>query len=195
MKYILLIASILFLSACSPKYKVVKEYHPPKLSQDTQVSVCLGLCENKKTACASQCEATFSECKVNAHRVAKKRYAVKMQKYTAQLEAYVDEMNMNHFDIHFQPMGYYGYPFYSLHYDRSLGYGYANKLFWYDPMPYYSYAPKPAKPSLAQEKLKAEAELCELDCGCTQSFDSCYRGCGGEVVSKKICIENCPNGN
>ncbi len=182
---------MLFLSACSPKYKVVKEYHPPKATQSTQTNVCLGLCENKRSVCKSKCEEAFSSCKVKAHRIANQRYAAKIQKYTTQLESYVNEMDMNNFDMRFYHMDYYAYPFYSPRYGSRYG-GYANSLFWYDPMPYSSYAPKPRKPSLQQEKLLAETEFCDLDCGCTQSFDNCYIGCGGQVVSKKICIENCP---
>ena len=26
---------------------------------------------------------------------------------------------------------------------------------------------------------------------CTQSFNSCYRNCGGQVFEKQICVENC----
>ena len=190
MKYILLIASMLFLSACSPKYKVVKEYHPPKISQNaTSTSICLGNCEVKRTACKRTCESAFTSCQVKAHRIANQRYAKKMQAYTAKLENYVDEMQMNNFNMRFD---YFGYPFYRPRYGYGPYGGYANSLFWYDPMPMYRHVPKPHKPSLEQEKLKAETEFCDLDCACTQKFDDCYIGCGGEIASKKICIENCP---
>ncbi len=193
MKYIVLISTILFLSGCSPKYKVIKEYHPPKVTNSADASICLGLCESQRQACQSQCEAAFSSCKVKAHRIANQRYAAKIQQYTNRLEQYVDEMNMYDIDMRLYPIGYYGYPFYGPR--LGYGYGYANSLFWYDPIPYRPYLPKPKKPSLAQEKLKAETEFCDLDCGCSQKFDSCYRACGGKIVSKKLCIENCPNGN
>jgi len=190
MKYVILVCSMLFLSACSPKYKVVKEYHPPKILNSSEASICVGVCESTRSACKATCEAAFSSCQVKAHRIAKQRYAVKMQQYTNQLENYVDDMYMGSYDMRFYHFDYYGYPYYYPRYG-----GYANSLFWYDPMPYYhysSYQNKPKKPSLAQEKLKAEAEVCDLDCGCTQRFDNCYIGCGGKVESKKICIENCP---
>ncbi len=192
MKYLLLVLSLLFFSACSPKYKIVKEYHPPQLTDSSNTSVCLGLCETKRSACKQKCESTFNSCKVKAHRIALQRYNKKMQDYTKQLENYVDAVDDNGFESRFIFMNYgYGYPYY--YYPRP--YGYANSLFWYDPMPYYgSYRsrPKPKKPSLEQENLKAEAEFCDLDCGCTHTFDTCYTGCGGTIVSKKLCIENCP---
>jgi len=192
MRYIILVMSMFFLSACTPKYKVVKEYHPPKISNSSESSICVGLCESKRSACKTKCESAFSSCQVKAHRIANQRYAKKMQNYTQQLENYVNQVNDTQFDRSFMHVSYvgYGYPYYY----NPRYYGYANSLFWYDPMPYYSnYMPaKPKKPSLAQEKLKAEAEVCDLDCGCTQSFDDCYTGCGGQVVSKQLCIENCP---
>lgn len=191
MKYIILVIGMLFFTACSPKYKVVKEYHPPKIVNSSEASICIGLCESQRTACQQKCERAFSSCQVKAHRIAKQRYAAKMQKYTSQLENYVNEMQINNFDMRFYHFDYYGYPYYNPRYGRGYG-GYGSSLFWYDPMPYHSYGPKPQKPSLEQENLKAEAEVCDLDCGCTQSFDNCYTGCGGQVVSKKLCIENCP---
>jgi hypothetical protein len=189
MKYIILVLSMLFFTACSPKYKVVKEYHPPKITNSSEATICIGLCESKRTVCKTKCEEAFGSCKVKAHRIAKERYATKMQKYTAQLESYVNSIQPYNYDMRFYHFDYYGYPFYYPRYGYG---GFANSLFWYDPMPYYSYAPKPKKPSLEQEKLKAEAEFCDLDCGCSQKFDTCYIGCGGQVVSKKLCIENCP---
>lgn len=191
MKYILLVIGMLFFTACSPKYKVVKEYHPPKIVNSSDASICIGLCESKRNACQQKCKNAFSSCQVKAHRIAKQRYAVKIQKYTSQLENYVNEMQINNLDMRLYHFDYYGYPYYHPRYGRGYS-GYGSSLFWYDPMPYHSYATRPQKPSLEQEKLKAEAEVCNLDCGCTQSFDNCYIGCGGQVVSKKICIENCP---
>ena len=192
MKSLLLLFSLLFLSACSPKYKIVKEYHPPVAAQSSDAQVCLGLCDSKRTACKSDCEAVFSSCQVKAHRIANQRYAKKMQQYTGQLENYVDAVQRDRFEMQFYSMGYYGYPFYRPGFAYGPYGGYANRLFWYDPIPVYNYTRQPRKPSLAQEKLKAEAEFCNLDCGCTQKFDDCYIGCGGKVLSKKLCIENCP---
>ncbi len=193
MKYILLTVSMLLFTACSPKYKVVKEYHPPKITNSSESAICIGVCESVRTACLTKCESAFSSCKVKAHRIAKERYQAKMQKYTLALESYVNAVNDYQFErgfINFSYVGY-GYPYYY----HPRYHGYANSLFWYDPVPLYSTAylpPKPKKPSLEQENLKAEAEFCDLDCGCTKAFDSCYIGCGGSVVNKKICIENCP---
>ena len=195
MKILLLAISMLFLSACSPKYKVVKEYHAPKVSQNADTSVCLGNCETQRNACKSKCDAALSSCKMKAHRVALERYEAKMQRYTQKLESYVNQMDMNQIRMSFFYARPYGSPFYG----RGYGYhpygGFANSLFWYDPMPFYgygTYGPKPRKPSLAKEQRLAEAEFCDGDCACTQKFDNCYIGCGGEVLSKKVCIENCP---
>ena len=191
MKYIILTISLLILSACSPKYKIVKEYHAPKISNSTQTPICLGVCETNRNACKQTCDANFSSCQVKAHRIAQERYNAQMQRYTAQLERYVNEMQLDHFNAYFYHFDYYGYPYYRSRYGNGYG-GYGHSLFWYDPMPFYSYAPKPKKPSLKIEQLKAEEEFCDKECACTQKFDNCYIGCGGEIVSKKVCIENCP---
>jgi len=189
MKYLLLIVSMLFLSACSPKYKVVKEYHAPKNTNSTQTPICLGVCETNRQACTQNCKATLKTCKIKSDRIAKERYAAKMQQYTIQLERYVNEMQLDNFNMYFYHFDHFRYPYY---YPSHGYFGYGNSLFWYNPMPFYSYAPKPKKPSLKIEILRAQEEFCDAECGCTQTYDSCYTGCGGEIISKKICIENCP---
>ena len=112
MKYIILVLSILFFTACSPKYRVVKEYHPPKMTDSAQTSVCLGLCESKRNACKDRCKEAFSSCKVKAKRIAQERYAKKMQAYTTKLENYVDNIDPFEGNMRFFYSGYYGYPFY-----------------------------------------------------------------------------------
>ncbi len=188
MKYIVLIIGMLLFTACSPKYKIVKEYHPPKTTATTpQTSICLGTCQTKRQACKSSCKSAFNTCKIKADQIAKERYTKQMQYYTQALERYVNDVNIQ---MQFSAFDYYSDSFY-LPYARGPFYGHANSLFWYDPMPIYSYGPRPQRPSLKQEIRKAQAEFCDLDCGCTQQFDDCYIGCGGEVTSKKVCIENC----
>jgi len=190
MQYLFFLISIFLLSACTPKYKVVKEYHPPKISSSSEV--CIGLCATQRNVCETKCKDAFRSCQVKAHRVAKQRYAKKLQHYRQRLENYVDQVDDTQFDRSFINISYvgYGHPYY--YHPRYQGY--ANNLFWYDPMPYYSsYMPeKPHKPSLAQEEHKAEAEMCDLECGCPQSFDNCYIGCGGQINAKRLCVENCP---
>ena len=114
MKYIILVFSMLFFTACSPKYKVVKEYHPPKIANSSESAICVGVCDSVRNACLTKCESAFSSCKVKAHRIANQRYAAKMQKYTTQLESYVNNIDDYRFDRGFMNFSYvgYGYPYY-----------------------------------------------------------------------------------
>jgi hypothetical protein len=52
---------------------------------------------------------------------------------------------------------------------------------------------KPRKPTLQAEIEFAQSQTCQIDCGCTKVYDSCFTGCGGEIKVDKVCIENCPS--
>jgi len=190
MRYMILIFMIVFLSACSPKYKVVKEYVAPKISNGNS-SVCLGLCQSKKSSCKSSCKRAFDSCKPKALKVANKRYEQKMKEYIKALEDYANQAQRNDFDLNFAYIGPIGRPYY---YDSPYyrDHFFMDRMFWYEPR--YNYlGPKPKKPTLEAEKLKAEGEICDLDCGCSDGYDECFMGCGGSVLNKKVCIENCPD--
>ena len=189
-KYLLAMTTLLMMSACSPKYKTIKEYHAPRSNDSATSTACLQTCQSARQACNTTCETTFKTCKIKANQVAQERYEAKIQHYTQQLERYVNEMQLNNFNAYFYDFDYHGYPYYRSRYGLGYG-GFHHSLIWYDPMPFYNYAPKPRKPSLKVEQLKAQEEFCDADCGCTQTYDNCYIGCGGEILNKKICIENC----
>ena len=191
MKHLTIIFILLFFTACTAKYKVVKEYIPPKESEESQI--CISLCQTKKTACQDKCKAEFEVCKIKADRVAQENYENEMKFYTAKLENYVN--NMSNINISYMYDPFFYDPFYDHHSIFWGGYPY-----YYDPYypraMFYNYAPirsKPKKPSLEREKLKAQMKLCNIDCGCRNEYDGCFRGCGGIISHKKICIENCPD--
>ncbi len=189
MKYLLAFFLILF-SGCSAKYKVVKEYNLPQDSENSKI--CIGLCQTKKIDCQTKCKSEFDICKIEANKVAQKNYEDEVKLYTAKLESYVNDMssiNVNYiYDPFFYDPYYYnqsiflsGYPYYYAPYPRAI---------------FHQSAPmraKPRKPSLEREQLKAQMKLCNIDCGCNNNYDDCFRGCGGVISHKKICIENCPN--
>ncbi len=185
MKHIVIVWLALLFVGCSPKYRIVKTYHPPK----SGASSCLQSCELKLNNCKSHCEADFNRCKIKADQVAQKAYEQKLQSYHKALEAYASAVERYNMEVDFAYVGYYGDPFC---YGRSPFYrGFFYDPFWYSPRIYLP--PKPKKPSLEQEKLKAEGQMCRLDCGCQEIYDRCFSGCGGEIEQKKVCIENCPN--
>ena len=48
----------------------------------------------------------------------------------------------------------------------------------------------PSKPSFEQILVNQQS-FCSTNCGCEQSYDNCFVGCGGQVIPHKICVENC----
>jgi len=175
---------LLFFSGCSPKYKVVKEYHSQNINKS-----CINGCQMKLNECKQNCQAKFSTCKIEADKVAMQNYNQKMEAYHKALENYADAVQRYNLDMELE-FAFYDDPFC---YGRSPFY---HRPFFYDPFwrtPSYYLPPRPKKPSLEQEKLKVEAKMCDLDCDCGKKYDLCFSGCGGEIVNRKICIENCPS--
>ncbi len=184
MKYFFILITVIFISGCSPKYKIATDYIPPT---SADAPVCLQSCEAKLKTCQSECQAKFEPCKLKANAHAKKVYNQKMANYVKELENYADVVEDYEFrmEMRYMRYGLYDYPF-------GPFYGVYDP-FYIDPFPYYGHnTRKPRKPSLEAEELKAQAQMCNIDCGCSLSYDTCYKGCGGKIISKKICIENCP---
>ncbi len=190
MRY-LLIFLLIFFTACSAKYKVVKEYTPPQTEGEAD-KICISLCQTKQTACQTKCRSEFETCKIEADKIAEKNYEDAVKLYTTQLEAYVN--NMSNINISYMYDPFFYDPYYNHESIFLSGYPYH-----YGPYPktiFHQSAPmqrKPRKPSLEREKLKSQMKLCNIDCGCKNSYDGCFRGCGGIISHKKICIENCPD--
>ncbi len=182
MRTLLLFFALLFLSACAPKYKTVYSYIAPE-SADAQA--CVTRCKEQLAACRKVCEANYAICKEKAKKIAQKNYEAKLKRYQAALEQYTRDLerynlrrDLFFYDdfCYFGRCGYYG-PF-------------GGRLLW-GPPPVYTLR-RPVKPSLQQEILDAELKHCRIDCGCMQSYDTCFEACGGKVVKKEVCIENCP---
>jgi hypothetical protein len=185
MKYIFIVLSALFFLGCSPKYKVVNEYVSPKTESG---KVCLGECQKQYGNCKEICKANFDICKVKADETAKANYESKMQQYLVLQERYIDDMEMYQLEIDLM------YGFNGFGYGYGYGYNgyYPHSIFMMRPMPLFRPV-RPRKPSLAQEIQLAEMKMCQIDCGCTKSYDNCFIGCGGEVKTSRHCIENCPS--
>jgi len=183
MKYTFIMITALFFIGCSPKYRAIHEYKAPTSDEG---KVCLVECQKKLATCKEICKANFETCKVKAEKAARESYEKKMKEYTIRLEQYASDIEMFELER-------------SLYYDDFFGYGYYGRgfyrprhLFWASPMPLFV-PKKPVKPSLEKEIQVAEMKMCQIDCGCTKSYDNCFIGCGGEVKTKEVCIENCPS--
>ena len=187
MKYFFIILSSLFFLGCSPKYKIVNKYVAPETESG---KACLVECQKQYGSCKEVCKANFEICKTKAHAAAQENFELKMQRYSILLEEFLDDMEMYQLEIdmmYFDGFGGYGY---------GYGYGrygyYPHSLFMMHPMPLFR-PTRPRKPSLEKEIQLAEMKMCQIDCGCTKTFDDCFVTCGGIVKADRICIENCPS--
>jgi len=181
MQYILIIFCSLFFLGCSPKYKSVNEHILPSSAQGQE---CISKCQKQYGSCKEICKANLEICKTKAIKVAKENYERKNREYVSRLERYVDEMRMHELNMNLYYFnGPFGYGYRWSYYPRSL--------FWYDSYPVIR-PYRPIKPSLSLEVEKATKEICDTDCGCTQTYDKCFVGCGGIIGTKEVCIENCP---
>ena len=181
-KYILLPVVLLLFTACSPKYKINYRYQTPSSPEAKQ---CITSCKEKHDTCKKLCKANFDICAKKAEKIAKKNYEKKLQGYYKALEQYTKDMEM----YNLQRDLFWGDDFY--YYRRGFGfYGpFGPRIFLSSP----SYSLKrPVKPSLQQEILQTQLKECRVDCHCLQSYDKCFTECGGKIIEKKICIENCP---
>ena len=183
MRYVLLLIA-LFLSACAPKYRTTYSYIAPESSQ---AQSCIQTCKEELATCQKVCEANFNICKKKAEKIGKQNYEKKLQQYYKDLEDYASRVQR--YELDRELLFYDGFC-----YPGSYGFcgPFGGRLLW-GPPPGYTYTlHKPVKPSLEQEILDAQMKECRIDCGCQQSFDTCYEKCGGKVIKKEICIKNCP---
>ena len=190
MRYIFIIISSLFFLGCSPKYKVVNEYIAP---QSEAGIVRLSECQKQYGSCKEVCKANFEICETKANAVAKENFENKMQQYSLALERYMDDMEMYQLEIdlmYFDGFGGYGYGMYG-GYGRYGGFYHPRSMFMMGPMPLFRPV-RPRKPNLNSEMKSAQMQMCQIDCGCTKTYDSCFIGSGGVLKTKRICVENCP---
>ncbi|MCH9813741.1 MAG: hypothetical protein K0U47_07335 [Epsilonproteobacteria bacterium] len=186
MRAVFIVVSMFFFLGCSAKYKSVNEYVLP--TSETG-KVCLKECQKQYGSCKEICKANFQICQTKAKQHAKANFETKTQEYVRRLERYAVEMQMYEFerDFYYLP-GYYGYGYGY----RGIGLYHPHRMFWMQPYPYFRPV-KPKKPILEEEIKLAEMQMCQIDCGCLKTYDSCFVECGGSVKQKQICIANCPD--
>ncbi len=180
--FLLLFWSIILFGGCAPKYRTAYTYIEPR---NPQIQSCIEGCEAKRAACRERCEKAFKTCRKNAEAIGRRNYEQKLQDYYRKLEAYTAQLRRYELERDL----FYGRGFY-----YGDGFGYRGPFYgpvWWGPSPALT-LPRPVKPNLQNEILQAELKHCRVDCGCTEKFDTCFEGCGGKIIRKKVCIENCP---
>ena len=196
-KVSILALTILFISSCAPKYKIVHDYTPPT---STYGLSCLNKqCHKENSHCKHQCQTQFNNCLIKQEHDAAGDYNHILNEYHVKLEHYHNEL-----EYYFQDKEHYrkNKKFLKHKQEHALEQC-KNKNLSKEKCPSYKrikkklnrlnkpYKPvKPHKPSL-QQVIAEYQRSCQSDCQCKQGFNQCYVGCGGQVNSRKICIDNC----
>lgn len=191
---IIVLMFIIFITACSPKYKIEKIYHPPSDKN------CLRECDREFNTCQSNCQKNYQQCLKDSVERAKRVYETLEKEYQVRLNQYYKK-----YDLYLKDLEGYRKSISSLReelkfYTRVCSQykdreacqkkEYLNKKIKNLQTSQPSAPVKPEKIDF-ETVLKKERQACSCDCGCRELYDACYQGCGGRVEIKKICIEHC----
>ena len=191
--YSILGLALFSLVACSPRYKIEKIYIPPKNNLK-----CVEKCKQEKYKCEKECESKKKSCLDKAIIRSKRIYTQQEKIYQKRLEVYFKQ-----YDRYLSEYNQWRDKFLRLNEDYQY---YSRKCSidksWCDERDYYKkildnwIKLKPKKPIKPKEPsfnkiLKEQQSLCLRDCCCNTNFDICFQSCGGKVLLKKICVENC----
>jgi len=188
---------IVLFSGCAPQYVVRNQYIPPN---DKNSRVCLQDCSQKKQKCKQRCAEDYSDCLSYAYNEAKriqiksdKNYKERYNKYLARLSDY--NFNIfdwqNRYDERYSDWKYFSGKCskngdkYACDREDDLKY-IIKKLRRIRPR-----EPREPRYVTFDEILSKQQSKCSKKCGCDDMYDSCFIGCGGEIVPHKICVENC----
>ncbi len=192
-RFILL--SFLLSFACSPVYKIKTIYIPPVSEEGIK---CAEKCEEDLHRCNEKCHKEYERCLDEATQRAEKIYKKLKQSYKERYRNYIREMNIYVFELKVWQDKYIklkeDFEYYSkkCSLDKS----------WCDERDYYKrllddwIRRKPEKPEKPQEPslkklIEQQQSLCSKECGCKQMYDICFQNCGGKIIIRRICVENC----
>ena len=181
-KIFIFLILLIFLEGCSPVYKVVYDYIPPK---DKNVQKKLAKCYKDKKSCVKKCSQDFLKCQKNAQIEAQKEYQQKLKEYNQKLSLY--NYNLRKKEELEERVSYYKDICNSKH-DR---YACAKALNYESDLKELKYLYKPIQPDKFQIYQNLINTSCQKECRCEDLFRSCYISAGGEVTSHKVCIRNC----
>jgi len=172
------------LGGCAtPVYQTNVHLIPPA---DAAGRACLQDCESRKTACQADCQARYQACAKALEPQVEASYIEALQQYEQDLRGYA--ASLRHFETQLYFGWTHGYPY-------SYGYPYYGFYGWNAwPGPYFF---PPAYPELVmptRQSVRAQLEnsACQADCGCLPAYDTCFVGCGGQILRETVCIKNCP---
>ncbi len=195
-KYFIL-AMIFVFSGCGPRYVIKNQYIPP---QQAGAQKCLDNCAFVRQNCQAKCQQSYQYCLDDAYAKAK---AVEIEELRAYDMAYMRyQMDFSHFQhrLHAWERDYHDYSRDLAHFQnrcerekdaqackrRDEIRSYMNRLKRDRPREPYV----PVRPTFEQILVNQQS-FCTTNCGCEQTYDNCFTGCGGTVIPHKICVENC----
>lgn len=168
------------LAGCAtPQYQTTVHMIPPA---DAAGRACVQGCEEKKAACQAGCQSRYQACVKRLEPQVEARYVEALQQYSQELRQYAAELRHYEMQMQFEWMNSYAF----------------RRPYWWDPWPgpYFPHFPPPYRePQMpTRESVRAELEkrTCQADCGCLPAYDTCFVGCGGQLVTETVCIKNCP---
>ncbi len=171
------LAVLLLLAGCAtPQYQTTVRLIPP---DDAVGRTCVQTCETRKTACQADCQVRHQACTKSMEPQVEARYVEALKQYELDLRHYAAALRHYEMQLHLGWM--HSHP----------GYGF----YWWDPWPGPYYPPpypEPAMPTREGVRAALIKANCRDDCGCLPAYDTCFTGCGGEIVRETVCVGNCP---
>ncbi|MBV5279411.1 MAG: hypothetical protein J0647_10385 [Campylobacteraceae bacterium] len=193
----ILIAILLLFTGCGPRYVIKNQYIPP---QAGVAKGCLDNCSAIRSSCQDQCQRRYQYCLDDAYGKAKAVEQDELRAYDMAYNRYLMDFSQfqhrarnwdrDYFDYsrdfnHFQLQCERQKDAYSCQ-KRDEVRNHMNRMKRDKPREPWV----PSKPSFEQI-LVTQQSFCSTNCGCEQTYDNCFVGCGGQVIPHKICVENC----
>lgn len=194
--FLIVLIALLF-SGCGPRYVIKNQYIPPVQVNSQK---CLDNCALSRQACQSQCQQRYQYCLDDAYGKAKAVEVDEMRAYDMAYARYM--MDVSHFQMRMREWDrdYHDYSRDLSHFQsrcerekdpysckkRDELRNYLNRMKHDRPREPWV----PTRPTFEQILVNQQS-FCSTNCGCEQTYDNCFVGCGGTVIPHKICVENC----
>ncbi len=193
-KTIILILSILLISACAPRYKIIHDYIPP--ASNSGLNCLKHKCHKQNLHCQKQCQIQQLNCQIIQEQNAKRDYSQMLMVYYSELELfetrldmfYRDQEHYRHKKKRLEHKKKHAFEQCKIEKNNCSEYKYFKKKLKKLNKPY-----KPNKPYIKtlQQTITEYQQSCADDCQCNEYFNQCYVSCGGYVNTRKICIDYC----
>jgi len=194
--FLILLSALLF-SGCGPRYVIKNQYIPPT---QTNSQKCLNQCAQARGACQAQCQQRYQYCLDDAYGKAKAVEQEELRAYDMAYMRYQMDFTQFRHRLHTWERDYHDYGRDLSHFQsrcerekdaysckrRDELRNHLNRMKRDRPREPWV----PVRPSF-EDILVNQQSFCTTNCGCEQTYDNCFVGCGGTVIPHKICVENC----